>query len=55
VKEFLRYILSKEGQADVAQEGSYLPLSAAVIAEQRQKKFESTEIRRRNYCWRIEP
>ncbi|MDB6114332.1 MAG: Phosphate transport system substrate-binding protein, partial [Lacunisphaera sp.] len=27
VKEFLRYILSKQGQAEVAKEGSYLPLT----------------------------
>jgi len=43
VKEFLRYILSKQGQQDVAQEGSYLPLPAAVIREQL-KKLDSTAI-----------
>jgi phosphate transport system substrate-binding protein len=37
VKEFLRYILSREGQQAVAREGSYLPLTAAVVAEQIQK------------------
>jgi phosphate transport system substrate-binding protein len=43
VKEFLRYILSKQGQADVAAEGSYLPLPAAVVRAQLQK-LESTEL-----------
>ena len=37
VKEFLRYALSREGQADVAREGDYLPLDAAVLAEQRRE------------------
>ena len=41
VKEFLRYILSKQGQADVAAEGSYLPLPAATAAEQL-KKVDAT-------------
>ena len=31
VKEFLRYILSRDGQRDVAQEGDYLPLPADVL------------------------
>ncbi len=43
VKEFLRYVLSREGQADVASEGSYLPLPASVVREQL-KKLDSTEI-----------
>jgi ABC-type nitrate/sulfonate/bicarbonate transport system substrate-binding protein len=43
VREFLRYILSKQGQQDVAREGVYLPLPAAVAAEQL-KKLESREI-----------
>jgi phosphate transport system substrate-binding protein len=30
VKEFLRYALSREGQADVARDDGYLPLSEAV-------------------------
>ena len=42
VKEFLRYILSKEGQQDVIKEGSYLPLTAAVVREQL-KKMDSRE------------
>lgn len=37
VREFLRYILSAQGQADVAREGSYLPLTATVADAQRQK------------------
>lgn len=43
VKEFLRYILSKQGQQDVAAEGSYVPLPAAVVRAQL-KQLESTEI-----------
>jgi phosphate transport system substrate-binding protein len=42
VKEFLRYILSKEGQQDVIKEGSYLPLTSVVVAEQL-KKMNSKE------------
>ena len=34
VREFLRYILSRQGQADVAGEGDYLPLTAVVVREQ---------------------
>jgi phosphate transport system substrate-binding protein len=37
VKEFQRYILSKEGQEDVVREGSYLPLTPAAIEAQLQK------------------
>jgi NitT/TauT family transport system substrate-binding protein len=37
VREFLRYVLSKQGQAEVAREGSHLPLTAAVVAEQTKK------------------
>lgn len=40
-KEFLRYILSRQGQADVARDGSYLPLTAQVVREQL-RKLEST-------------
>ena len=36
-REFLRYVLSREGQEAVARNGSYLPLTAAVISEQRKK------------------
>ena len=34
VREFLRYVLSKQGQQAVAQEGHYLPLTPAVVGEQ---------------------
>jgi len=37
VKEFLRYILSREGQQDIARDGRYLPLSAAAVREQLSK------------------
>jgi phosphate transport system substrate-binding protein len=37
VKEFLRYILSREGQQDVVREGDYLWLPADVVREQLRK------------------
>ncbi|MEO6874542.1 MAG: substrate-binding domain-containing protein [Opitutaceae bacterium] len=37
LREFLRYVLSREGQADVARDGKYLPLTAAMAAEQLRK------------------
>jgi phosphate transport system substrate-binding protein len=37
LREFLRYILSREGQETIARNGSYLPLTAAVVDEQRRK------------------
>ncbi len=37
LKEFLRYILSRQGQKDVAQDGGYLPLTASVVREQLKK------------------
>ena len=37
VKEFLLYILSRDGQADIVREGGYLPLSAESVREQRKK------------------
>jgi phosphate transport system substrate-binding protein len=37
VKEFLRYVLSQEGQADVMRDGKYLPLTADVVREQLKK------------------
>jgi phosphate transport system substrate-binding protein len=37
VKEFLRYVLSQEGQADVMRDGKYLPLTANVVREQLKK------------------
>jgi phosphate transport system substrate-binding protein len=37
VKEFLRYVLSREGQEAVQQDGKYLPLPGRVVAEQLRK------------------
>jgi phosphate transport system substrate-binding protein len=37
LREFLRYVLSREGQETVARNGSYLPLTAAVVREQLKK------------------
>lgn len=37
VREFLRYLLSREGQEVVNEDGRYLPLSPAFAAEQRRK------------------
>ena len=37
IKEFLRYILSREGQQDIVDDGRYLPLSPADIAVQLKK------------------
>ena len=37
VKEFLRYVLSPEGQREVAQDRDFLPLSQATAAEQIRK------------------
>ncbi len=37
VREFMRYILSREGQQDVADDGMYLPLTAETAREQREK------------------
>ena len=34
IKEFLRYILSREGQQDILDDGRYLPLSAVTVAEE---------------------
>jgi len=34
VKEFLRYVLSRQGQQDVAKEGDYLPLTADMVRAQ---------------------
>lgn len=36
VREFLRYIFSQEGQADIGREGGYLPLNNDTLAAQRQ-------------------
>ena len=37
VKEFLRFVLSKQGQEAVAGDGAYLPLPAAVVRKQLEK------------------
>jgi phosphate transport system substrate-binding protein len=37
VREFLRYVLSRDGQALVMKDGKYLPLTAKVISEERRK------------------
>jgi phosphate transport system substrate-binding protein len=37
LKEFLSYVLSREGQAAVIDNGGYLPLPAGVVREQREK------------------
>lgn len=37
VKEFLRYVLSREGQQDVMTEGDFLPLTPALLQQQLQK------------------
>jgi phosphate transport system substrate-binding protein len=37
VKEYLRYILSREGQDAVQKDGKYLPLPALIVAEQLKK------------------
>jgi phosphate transport system substrate-binding protein len=34
VREFLGYVLSRDGQAEVAREGDYLPLESSVVREQ---------------------
>ncbi len=37
LKEFLRYVLSREGQEAVMRDGKWLPLTSAVVQEQRRK------------------
>lgn len=37
VREFMRYILSREGQQDVQRAGKYLPLTAATVREELKK------------------
>jgi phosphate transport system substrate-binding protein len=37
VRAFLRYILSRQGQQDVAREGDFLPLTAEIGHAQRRK------------------
>jgi phosphate transport system substrate-binding protein len=40
IKEYLRYVLSREGQEAVQRDGKYLPLTAAVAVEQLRKLDE---------------
>jgi phosphate transport system substrate-binding protein len=37
VKEYLRYILSQEGQEDIARDGGYFPLNRELAAQERRK------------------
>ena len=37
VREFLRFVLSREGQAIIDRDGTYLPLSASVVLSERQR------------------
>jgi phosphate transport system substrate-binding protein len=37
VREFLRFVLSRDGQELVMKDGKYLPLTAKVVAEGRKK------------------
>ena len=37
MREFIRYILSRQGQQAVARDGKYLPLTANALREQRRK------------------
>lgn len=37
VEEFLRFVVSREGQAEVMRDGKYLPLTAAIATEQNKK------------------
>lgn len=40
-REFLRYVLSREGQQAVQRDGKYLPLTADIVLEQRKKLDET--------------
>ncbi len=44
VKEFIRFVLSQEGQEEVERDGKYLPLTAAVVAEQLKKLTLPTSV-----------
>lgn len=50
VREFLRYVLSREGQADVAREGDYLPLAGA-LARTELQKLEAPDLTRIRKNW----
>ena len=45
VREFLRYILSRQGQQDVVRDGAYLPLPIATVNAQL-NKLDSKELPR---------
>lgn len=42
VEEFLRFVLSQEGQEEVERDGKYLPLTAAIVREQLRKLDAAT-------------
>ena len=44
VREFLRYVLSQEGQADVMRDGKYLPLTAEAAREELKKLDQFTGV-----------
>jgi phosphate transport system substrate-binding protein len=37
MREFLRFVVSREGQAEIMRDGKYLPLTATVAREQLKK------------------
>ena len=43
VLEFLRFVLSQEGQAEVMRDGKYLPLNAEVVRAQLKKLEEAAK------------
>lgn len=43
VREFIRFVLSQEGQAEVQRDGKYLPLTAEVVREQLDKLAQYDE------------
>jgi phosphate transport system substrate-binding protein len=40
VREFVKFVLSQEGQEEVQRDGKYLPLTADVVREQLKKLGE---------------
>jgi phosphate transport system substrate-binding protein len=47
IKEFIRYILSREGMQAVVDDGAYTPLNEATAAEQRRKLDSTTSTQKR--------
>jgi phosphate transport system substrate-binding protein len=43
IHEFLRFVLSREGQAEVMRDGKYLPLTAAVAVAQLRKLEQAAQ------------